>query len=71
MARSVKLLKEALSMEESSLKKYEEVLSAMAHDEARRTIQGIISDKKRSIEALKRIIERSRRCPAVKAGGEA
>ena len=70
MARSVKLLEEALLMEERGLNKFEEVLSAMAHDEARRTIQGIISDKRRAIEALKRIIERSRRCPAVKAGGE-
>jgi len=62
MARSVRLLEEALEMEERGLHKFTEVLSAMAHDEARRTIQGIISDKKRSIEALKRIIERSRKC---------
>lgn len=67
MARSVELLKEVLSIEEGALQKYEEVFSAMAHDEARKTIKNIMEDKKRSIEALKRIIDRSSKCPAVKA----
>ncbi len=66
MAKSVELLKEVLEIEESSVKKYEEVLAAMGHDEAKRVIGEIIEDKKGHMGSLKKIIEQSRKCPAVK-----
>lgn len=65
MAKSVELLKEALESEESSLEKYKEVLAAMAHDEAKRVVGEIMEDKKGHIALLKKIIEQSRKCPAV------
>jgi len=65
MAKTVDLIKEILSAEESSVGKYEEALGLMAHPSSKDSIQKIVHDKKGHISALKKIIELSHQCPAV------
>ena len=54
MAKSVTLLKEALESDENSVKKYEEALNAMAHEQSKTTVEGIIRNKKEHINSVKK-----------------
>ncbi len=65
MAKSVELLKEILEIEERSINKFEEALNSMVHDESKKIVKGIIDIKKESIVSIKKIIDNSRRCPAI------
>jgi len=65
MAITVNLLKEAKESEETSIKLYEKALAAMVHDDSKKVVEGIIKNKKGSIDALQKIIERSKKCPAI------
>ena len=68
MAKSVTLLKKALESEQTSVKKYEEALKVMAHEEAKKTVEEIIKSKKKHIHSVKEILEQSRKCPALQTG---
>tara|TARA_Y100000294_G_C8426832_1_gene285084 strand:+ start:168 stop:371 length:204 start_codon:yes stop_codon:yes gene_type:complete len=65
MAKSVNLLKEALNIEETSISKFEEALAAMVHEESKQTVERIINGKKENIASVQKIIEQSRKCPAI------
>ena len=65
MAKSVILLKEAKENEETSIKIYENALAAMVHDDSKKVVEGIIKNKKDCIDSLQKIIERSKKCPAI------
>ncbi|HJP18442.1 MAG TPA: hypothetical protein QF468_07320 [Nitrospinota bacterium] len=65
MAKSVDLLKEVLEIEEKSINKFEETLSSMVHDESKKIVQGIIDSKKEYIVSIQKIIDNSRKCPAI------
>ena len=54
MAKSVTLLKEALESDENSVKKYEEALNAMAREQSKTTVEGIIRNKKEHINSVKK-----------------
>ncbi len=63
------LLQEALNSEETSITIYEEALAAMVHDDSKKTVEGIIKNKKEHVASLHNIINRSRKCPAIKNEG--
>lgn len=66
MAKSVDLLKEAMASEETSIKKYQEALTAMVHDESKKMVEGVIRSKKEHIVSVQKILEQSSKCPAIK-----
>ena len=65
MAKSVDLLKEVLEIEEKSINKFEETLNSMVHDESKKIVKGIIDSKKENIVSIQKIIDNSRKCPAI------
>ena len=66
MAKSVDLLKEALESEENSIKKFKDALAAMAHENSKKILEGIIKSKKEHIGHVQTILEQSSKCPAIK-----
>ena len=65
MAKSVDLLKEVREIEEKSIIKFEETLNSMIHDESKKIVKGIIDSKKEHIVSIQKIIDNSRKCPAI------
>ena len=65
MALSVNLLKEARESEEIAIKLLEKALAAMAHEDSKKVVQEIIKTKKESLDALQKIINRSKKCPVI------
>lgn len=65
MAKSVNLLKEAIYSEKASIKKYEDALAVMVHDDSKTVVEEIIKSKKKHIESVQIIIEQSSKCPAI------
>jgi len=65
MAKSVNLLTEALSLEQRLKAVCEEALTVMAHEDAKGIVEGIIKKSEEQILEIQKIIEQSKKCPAI------
>ncbi len=66
MAKSVNLLTEALGLEQRLKTVCEEALTVMAHEDAQGIVEGIIKKSEEQIVDIQKIIEQSKKCPAIK-----